>query len=212
MPYGYIYLITNQVNNKRYVGATRGTIYNRWKGHLKQSKLKKQKVLHTAIIKYGSENFCIEEITTASSKEELFSLETFYIAAFGTKSPKGYNLTSGGEGLNEPTDEVRAKMKAAKQNISLETRQKMSASARKKILSEEHKENLRLAASKRIITPELSAAYNTASKNWTGRRHSLESRAKMSLSHKGKVLTEQHKENIRKSAQLLAMINKEALR
>ena len=30
---GYIYLITNNINGKQYVGQTRNTIQKRWNGH-----------------------------------------------------------------------------------------------------------------------------------------------------------------------------------
>ena len=35
---GYIYLITNKIDNKQYVGQTiENDVYDRWKGHLKSS-------------------------------------------------------------------------------------------------------------------------------------------------------------------------------
>lgn len=61
---GYIYLITNKINNKKYVGKTTKSIKERWEEHLKDSKKEKCEIrpLYRAIRKYGIENFTIEEI------------------------------------------------------------------------------------------------------------------------------------------------------
>ena len=44
--------------------------------------------------------------------------EIFWIAKLNTKVPNGYNLTDGGEGLVNPSDETRAKMSANRPDIS----------------------------------------------------------------------------------------------
>ena len=52
-----IYLITNIINNLKYVGQSID-IYNRWKQHQSASKNEKeQNKLYQAIRKYGIENF-----------------------------------------------------------------------------------------------------------------------------------------------------------
>ena len=43
---GYIYLIENDVNNKKYVGLTTQTIDKRWKQHLNASKYKNYKLYY----------------------------------------------------------------------------------------------------------------------------------------------------------------------
>ena len=95
---GYIYLITNKINNKKYVGKTTKSIKERWEEHLKDSKKEKCEIrpLYRAIRKYGIENFTIEEI----EKCNIISLsekEQYWIKYYNTYED-GYNATLGGDG------------------------------------------------------------------------------------------------------------------
>lgn len=96
---GYIYVITNKINGKKYVGKTARTIEERWKEHIKNSKIKKfDKMcpLYSAINKYGIENFTIEQIEECSY-EMLNEREKYWINELDTYS-KAYNATRGGDG------------------------------------------------------------------------------------------------------------------
>lgn len=100
---GYIYLITNNVNGKQYVGQTIRTIEERYKAHLRKSKNNKDNLyLYTAMNKYGANNFMVKEIEKiiCSTKKELSQLlnekEIYYIKAYNTRKPNGYNMTDGG--------------------------------------------------------------------------------------------------------------------
>lgn len=105
---GFIYLITNKVNGKQYVGQTRSTIEERWRNHKCNVNVKhKQKfALHLAMNKYGIENFIIQEIekiikpTIEELLNELNEKEIDYIKQLTTLCPNGYNLTEGGESGN----------------------------------------------------------------------------------------------------------------
>ena len=64
---GYIYKITNKLNNKKYIGKTTETIAIRWRQHCKRAETDFSRTEHfiTAIRKYGKENFmveCIEQV------------------------------------------------------------------------------------------------------------------------------------------------------
>ena len=95
---GYIYLITNKINNKKYVGKTIHSIEKRWKEHIRDSKKEKCEIrpLYRAIRKYGAENFSIKEIDTGQG-EELSSKEQYWIQHYNTYED-GYNATLGGDG------------------------------------------------------------------------------------------------------------------
>lgn len=93
---GYIYLIENDINNKKYVGLTTQTIDKRWKQHLNASKYKNYK-LYYAMRKYGIEHFHIKEIDKTEDFEELKELEKYWIKYYDTYD-NGYNQTFGGEG------------------------------------------------------------------------------------------------------------------
>lgn len=99
-----IYLITNKVNGKKYVGQHCGDKDSRWKQHLATA-LKKQdpKPLYRAMRKYGTDNFSyrvLETIPLNSGQSFLDEREVHYIKEYDTyiKNGKGYNLTLGGGG------------------------------------------------------------------------------------------------------------------
>lgn len=94
----FIYVITNKINNKQYVGKTIDTIENRWKTHLKDSNKKffESRPLYKAIKKYGKENFIIEQLEECSYKI-LNEREQYWINILDTYK-NGYNATLGGDG------------------------------------------------------------------------------------------------------------------
>jgi len=55
MAYGMVYLITNEVNGKHYVGQTTRTVEQRFKEHMESPY-----PIGKAIRKYGAENFTIK--------------------------------------------------------------------------------------------------------------------------------------------------------
>lgn len=96
-----IYKITNQVNNKVYIGQS-VRIEKRWEEHKRKPFLEKSEdynyPLYQAIRKYGLENFTFE-IIEECPQEELNSKEEYYIGLYESFPPsnnKGYNQTPGG--------------------------------------------------------------------------------------------------------------------
>ena len=104
-----IYLITNLLNGKQYVGKTKYTLAHRFAQHCNNNY---HTYIHNAIKKYGRENFKIVEICKTDD-EHWKELETFYIKFYHTHYTEGgYNVSWGGD--NNPMDEpsVIAKHKA----------------------------------------------------------------------------------------------------
>ncbi len=97
---GTVYLITNLVNRRMYVGKTHGTIKKRWNEHIKAAKNGNAMVICRAIRKHGSNNFFIKELDRADTAAELSLMEMSWIAELKTRAPKGYNSTDGGEGAS----------------------------------------------------------------------------------------------------------------
>lgn len=129
----FIYKITNTINGKSYIGLTTKSITHRFNEHLHQSKsiTKPKYPLQLAIIKYGSENFTIDEIDTARGYDELKEKEIFWIKYYNTFNGIGYNLTAGGELIwANQTKEFRnyhsKQVKQGWKNISPERRAEMS--------------------------------------------------------------------------------------
>lgn len=84
-----VYIHTNQINNKKYVGITRRTVNERWglmgQGYAQQPKF------YNAIQKYGWENFTHEIIATNLNEMEALELESYYIQYYNTIE-NGYNI------------------------------------------------------------------------------------------------------------------------
>lgn len=95
---GYIYKITNNVNQKVYIGKTTKSIEERWKEHQQDAyRIRNEKrPLYDAIKKYGIENFSIELIEECDiavlSNREIYWIEEYH--SFSS----GYNATLGGDG------------------------------------------------------------------------------------------------------------------
>ena len=89
-PYGFIYITTNLIDGKRYIGQKKFDNY--WKGYLGSGKH-----LREAIKKYGRENFSRNIVAIAYSKEELDDAEISIIKFLGAdKSRDYYNIAEGG--------------------------------------------------------------------------------------------------------------------
>ena len=114
-----VYLITNKLNGKRYVGKTVGILSRRWYYHYSESS--HCIALKNAIKLYGKENFHIEEVAKYNNLEDLNNAEEYYIDFYNCLSPNGYNLKLGG---NAPRHN-----EVTKQRMSV-TRQKMVAEGR----------------------------------------------------------------------------------
>ena len=89
-----IYLVTNTVNGKRYVGQTRKEVANRWKQHCAACRRDAQRgctAFWSAIRKYGPDSFQVETLVIVN--EELANeYEAKLIEAYATRVPAGYNI------------------------------------------------------------------------------------------------------------------------
>lgn len=122
--YGFIYITTNNVNGKKYIGQKK--YYGNHEVYIGSGV-----ALKNAINKYDKENFTREIIENCKSKEDLDSREKYWIKYYNaTESEDFYNITSGGDGgfgsgknspwygkhLSETTKEKLSKMKTGENN------------------------------------------------------------------------------------------------
>ena len=130
-----VYIHTNKINNKAYIGITSRRLSERW-GNNGRGYRKEQPIFHRAIKKYGWDNF--EHVIWADelSEEEAKHIEVLLIALFKTNCKRynrpsyGYNSTDGGEGWlgghhSEETKEIMRDQKMG-HIVSEETRHKRS--------------------------------------------------------------------------------------
>lgn len=90
---GHIYLITNKINGKQYVGQTARDIWTRFEEHCKNSHIQ-YSAISQAIEKYGYLNFELKEIEEVPI-DKLDEREIYWIQYYKTYE-NGYNQNRGG--------------------------------------------------------------------------------------------------------------------
>jgi group I intron endonuclease len=91
--YGFIYLTTNKINGKKYIGMCKNTHREKYIGS--------GKLLKQAIKKYGKENFDRVILQECETLDELSQSEIYWINFYNAVEDNNfYNLTSGGFGGN----------------------------------------------------------------------------------------------------------------
>lgn len=97
----YCYLITNQINDKVYVGVTHKNINDRFAEHIKVSKFKNdtnKQAIHLAISKYGANNFNISILEIFDNAVDAYAKEIIHIKKLNSTNKKcGYNQSTGGD-------------------------------------------------------------------------------------------------------------------
>jgi group I intron endonuclease len=192
-----IYIFTNLVNGKVYVGETMN-MKRRMKEHRGKSS---DQVISRAIRKYGSGNFNLYiEYLPNFEKKDLLKFEEELITKFNCLVPNGYNVCESGRDCTGTTLTQEAKDKISKANKgkvrSKEQRMRISQSKTGiPIHSEESRKKLSEAGSKRRHTEE---SKQKISKGNMGKKMSFEARVKLSKAKKGQKLTEATKLKISK--------------
>ena len=172
---GCIYMWTNKVNNKRYIGKCHDDVNKRKRMHLLGHG---NKLLKRAFDKYGVENFTFEILHDGILDEFLNDYEIAAIKKYNTNTCRpnghGYNLTDGGEGIigfNRPP-------------VSEETRQKMSEAHKGKTHSEETRKKLSEVRKGKKHGPPSEKTRLKISEAQKGKKISVETRRKLSETHK----------------------------
>jgi group I intron endonuclease len=122
-----IYVLTNKINNKMYVGQTKTSIYQRMKSH-KYGNQNLHLPLKRAIRKYGIDNFDIDTMKVDENKINIY--EMCLIQRLNTLAPNGYNISSGGNASRngcipwnkgkQHSEQTRLKMSKNHADFSLE--------------------------------------------------------------------------------------------
>lgn len=94
----FIYVITNDINGKQYVGKTNSTVEKRFKEHVRDSQKKRceKRPLYVAMNKYGVKHFHISVLEECSA-EDSANREIYWIDKLCTYGHNGYNATKGGD-------------------------------------------------------------------------------------------------------------------
>lgn len=201
---GYIYLIIDLTNWKKYVGQHHY--------HLEKldSNYHGSGTIISKIYKKRPETLKEVYLKTCYTQEELNEWEKYYIKFYNTLWPNGYNLSEGGEG-GIMCEEIRRKISAAisgeknpmfGKHHSDESKNKISNSHKGKQLSEEHRKKLSESHKGKQLSEEAKKKLIELHK---GKQLSEETKKKISESHKGKYHSEEAKKKMseyRKGKQL----------
>jgi len=103
-----LYMHTNMINDKKYIGVTGKDINNRYGNNGKNYSGQK---FYDYIKKYGWDNFKHEVLLCNLTKDEATEMEVLVISHYKSKDPEfGYNVSKGGVCLTSHTDKTKAKI------------------------------------------------------------------------------------------------------
>lgn len=106
-----IYKITNTINGKIYVGLTKQGLKRRFSQHFSKANYtekSERNYFGHALVKYGKENFYIEEIDTCIGYQNAGDLETKWVAELKSNFKEiGYNSTSGGQNFKWTSESIQ---------------------------------------------------------------------------------------------------------
>lgn len=166
--YGYIYLTTNLINGKKYIGQKKSDKF------LGTKYLGSGKILKQAIDKDGKDNFSVQMLCECFSKEDLDNKEIYYIAKYNAQTDRNfYNICKGGEsGPGGP------KFKGHHHNDK--TKQLMRSS-RKGCLNSNYGNRWSQSAELRQLHSKLSKGSNNG---MYGKHHTQEAKSKISAKNR----------------------------
>lgn len=172
-----VYLITNKVNGKRYVGITCRGYQARFNEHVLEAAAGSPAMLHNAMRKYGSENFDVICIESNIPDEEIEQKEKYYISLYNTFYPSriGYNMTEGGGGMcgYKHTPEARAK-------ISKNLQGHVFPESRNMKISKANKGVPKTAAHRKALSEARKGKYTKEQNPFYGKHHSEYSKSLVS--------------------------------
>jgi predicted GIY-YIG superfamily endonuclease len=128
---GRIYLLRCRATGLCYIGLTTNSIERRFEYHKHRALGGSRTLLHSAIRKYGAEQFDLELLETVDDEMALAQREKFWISELETLHPNGLNTLKGGqiggahgkktiyEGRTFPSLERAAKTLAEERNVPL---------------------------------------------------------------------------------------------
>lgn len=173
-----VYLITNKVNGKQYVGITKQPIKRRFQDHIRGAENGKKRILSNAIRKYGKENFKLELLEDNVEDSKASEKEQYYIEQYQSHYKNGgYNMTIGGNGTvgYEFTEEDRRKISEAGKGrqFSKERNNKI----RNAMIGREYKDEWKESLSKSRV-----GRFGGENNPFYGKEHSEESKQKIRIS------------------------------
>ncbi len=142
-----VYVITNKVDGKKYVGKTTQTLRVLWNEHLAMARRRKNFSLYHAINQYGSESFTLEVLEVVTQLADLRAATIRWISTLKTTDPAcGYNVAAGGDRGLDPSVETRYRTGSAQRGRPRTQYQKDAVSRALKGKPKPESQRLKMAA------------------------------------------------------------------
>jgi hypothetical protein len=164
-----VYKTTNLINGKTYIGCHKTKDLN--DGYMGSGK-----VLKRAIEKYRPENFKVEHICLFGSAKEMFDMESLLVDEDFIKDPNTYNLKRGGEGGFDYINSKPELQGIGRQHMVFKEGQNVPGNIAWK---------LKFETDKVFREQHLEKSLKNL-QSFKGKKHTDETRRKMSESSKGK--------------------------
>ena len=208
--FSIIYLLTNKINFKKYVGFTSSSLRKRITSHIYRGKTGYNLLIGNSLIKHGEENFDLTILFMDKNKKYVKNImEPYFIKFYKSyyKYGLGYNMTHGGEGTfgYKRTEEEKKQLseRSKGKKMSEETKKKLSVAFSGEgnhrfgtHWSDETREKIRIGQIGQKTRSWTDEQRKEHSRILTGKKVSDEARANMSAAQKGKIghkHTEEHK-------------------
>lgn len=178
-----VYIITNTVNDMKYVGVTSQSLKERFRQHISHAVYKQSKsLIHQAMREYGVDKFEIHLIEDGIPENHAEDAEIKYVQQYDTYYARGngYNMTLGGYGTHGYI-------------VTDDARQKISESGIGRKYSDERNEKLRRINTGRYYKPEWRKALSNArigkfigeKNSFYGKHHSERTKQKIRETNSG---------------------------
>jgi group I intron endonuclease len=196
-----VYLVTNKLNGKQYVGQTINP-------HLPVGH---GRILRSAYKLHGKDNFDYEPICKGiTNRATLNAIERFWIAVVDTIVPNGYNIELGGSEGSTWTEERRRKHSLAQTGVKRNRPLGSKSGMKGKVYPEEGKRKLaeimkgNTYSLGKFPSEETKAKMSASQKERVakhgspniGRKHSEETKAKMRAARAKRIYTDEDKQKI----------------
>ena len=89
--YGIVYLLTNTVTRKQYIGQTIQSLNARFSKHVSDAYAGELTLIANAIRTHGEQTFTKQVLRCLVRASDLDSVEAHYINHYNTLKPNGYN-------------------------------------------------------------------------------------------------------------------------
>lgn len=176
-----VYLITNQISGKKYVGITKRGYMKRFQEHISYAtKSNRHSLLYEDIRKFGVESFTVSLLEDNISDDDAEAKESYYIEKYNTYylgSDDGYNMTLGGHGVSGyvPTEDCLSKRSHSMKGHKFS--QSRNEKIRQAMLGREYKQEWRDALSHARM-----GRFTGEDNPFFGRQHTQDTKSKISSS------------------------------